>query len=336
MSSSRSSRAPTTGFTPTSEQASASASSSASSSAKNESIRRGYRSRRCPRWRLRVDHVDGARGGRPKTLLYDADGGEPFQKVAETRDGIVVWMRASPDPSCAVKEVLAEAVFPGVTRDAFWRAVADVERYAEFVPFVRESRVVRRDALTGDVWVYNAVKPPVASARDYTIRVSSRPADGADQPHRSSWTADPREGPGPRKGAIRLAQNRGSWELRETHDGSVALRYRVLTDPGAALPAWLVDAANRSSVPDVLRAFAARAASDAYLTEDADGRPRSKFGFFDFRFRSWGSALPGAGARSDAWRATGELARRAAAAATTATGRDRDKWCASRIGGSSE
>ena len=332
MSSSRSSRAPATAFTPTSEQASASASSSASSSAKNESIRRGYRSRRCPRWRLRVDHVDGARGGRPKTLLYDADGGEPFQKVAETRDGIVVWMRASPDPSCAVKEVLAEAVFPGVTRDAFWRAVCDVERYAEFVPFVRESRVVRRDALTGDVWVYNAVKPPVASARDYTIRVSSRPAAGADQPHRSSWTADPREGPGPRKGAIRLAQNRGSWELRGTREGSVALRYRVLTDPGAALPAWLVDAANKSSVPDVLRAFAARATSDAYsLVEEAEGRPRSKFEF-GFGFGSRGVAVMGAGARSDAWRATGELARRAAAAAATG----RDKWCASRIGGSSE
>ena len=191
MSSSRSSGAPASALTPTSEHTSA----SASSSAKNESLRRGYRSRRCPRWRLRVDHVEGARGGRPETLLYDADGGDPFQKVTETRDGIVVWMRASPDPSCAVKEVLAEAVFPGVTRDAFWRAVGDVERYAEFVPFVKESRVVRRDALTGDVWVYNTVKPPVASARDYTIRVSPRTAANADAPHRSSWAADPRGDP---------------------------------------------------------------------------------------------------------------------------------------------
>lgn len=310
MSSSRSSGAPASALTPTSEHTSA----SASSSAKNESLRRGYRSRRCPRWRLRVDHVEGARGGRPETLLYDADGGDPFQKVTETRDGIVVWMRASPDPSCAVKEVLAEAVFPGVTRDAFWRAVGDVERYAEFVPFVKESRVVRRDALTGDVWVYNTVKPPVASARDYTIRVSSRTAANADAPHRSSWAADPREGPGPRKGAIRLAQNRGSWELRETREGFVALRYRVLTDPGAALPAWIVDAANKSSVPDVLRAFASRAASDAY--RDREGRPR------------WG--ILGVEARSDAWRAMCELARRAAAT----TGRD--EWRASWIEGSSE
>ena len=33
-----------------------------------------------------------------------------FERAAETRDGITVWMRASPDPACAVKEVLARRV----------------------------------------------------------------------------------------------------------------------------------------------------------------------------------------------------------------------------------
>ena len=251
MSSSRSSGAPASALTPTSEHTSA----SASSSAKNESLRRGYRSRRCPRWRLRVDHVEGARGGRPETLLYDADGGDPFQKVTETRDGIVVWMRASPDPSCAVKEVLAEAVFPGVTRDAFWRRRRR-RREIRGVRPVRQriSRRPSRRAHRRRVGVQHR-QTPVASARRLhhpslvaTCRERRRAAQIRGRRIRARGTR-------PRKGAIRLAQNRGSWELRETREGFVALRYRVLTDPGAALPAWIVDAANnvRAGRPQSLR-----------------------------------------------------------------------------------
>ena len=51
--------------------------------------------------------------------------------------------------------------------------------------------------------------------------------------------------------------------------GGVAVRYRVLTDPGTALPGFLVDLANQSSVPDVMRAFNARATSGVYEREDA-------------------------------------------------------------------
>jgi hypothetical protein len=43
----------------------------------------------------------------------------------------------------------------------------------------------------------------------------------------------------------------------------------VLTDPGTALPGFLVDLANQSSVPDVMRAFNARAMCGIYEREDA-------------------------------------------------------------------
>ena len=129
---------------------SASRATAASARETNTSIRRSYRCGRCPRWRVRPD-PDAAssrsrrpKGGRrPATLLYDSDGGAPFERAAETRDGITVWMRASPDPACAVKEVLAEARFGDVPVAAFWRAVGDVHRYDEFVPFVKRSDVIR-------------------------------------------------------------------------------------------------------------------------------------------------------------------------------------------------
>ena len=271
----------------------------------NGTMRGEYRGRRCPRWRMRdasSGHPRPERGAggsrstrRAKTLLVDADGGEPFEKTHETDDGIVVWMRASGDASCAAKEVMAVATFRDCTARRFWRAVLDAERYAEFVPFVQTSFAVQRtrdvkietsDTVSGArdardargvrdvVWVYNRVKLPFASARDYSIKIVSSPiaydSDDSDDAcvFVSSWTEDDSVGPAPRKGVVRLRRNRGSWRVADAADGGVAVTYRALADPGPGVPGWLVDVANKRSVPDVLRAFERRARSGVYEAED--------------------------------------------------------------------
>lgn len=95
--------------------------------------------------------------------------------------------------------------------------------------------MVKRDARF--TWVYNVVKPPVASPRDYTIKIESKSGRSGAQAHVSSWTIDNEPGPREKSGTIRLIQNRGEWELKETGGGAgTALRYRILTDPGATLP----------------------------------------------------------------------------------------------------
>lgn len=101
---------------------------------KNKFIASQYRSRRCPRWRLRQDPSARRRGA----LLYDGPG-PPFEKATQTRDGIAVWTRAT--PGCGVKEVLAEISLHQTPRDKLWRAINDLERYGEFVPFVKKSEV---------------------------------------------------------------------------------------------------------------------------------------------------------------------------------------------------
>ena len=311
----------------------------------NGTMRGEYRGRRCPRWRMR-DATSGrprperGAGGsrstrRAKTLLVDADGGEPFEKTHETDDGIVVWMRASDDASCAAKEVMAVATFRDCTAARFRRAVLDAERYAEFVPFVQTSFAVAvertsldvkietnanandandasadanadanagvRDGVHPDVvWVYNRVKLPFVSARDYSIKiVSSTRAHthaGSDETcvFVSTWTEDTSVGPAPKKGVVRLRRNRGSWRVADAADGGVAVTYRALADPGPGVPGWLVDVANKRSVPDVLRAFEKRARSGVYEAEDEAnfrnsrdarkaGNARSRSSFFSGR-----------------------------------------------------
>ena len=234
--------------------------------------------------------------------MYDADGGAPFERASRTRDGIAIWTRAS--SASAAKEILAEVTFPDTPRDALWRAVCDVERYREFVPFVKRCDVVRRSTIVSGAptgasaaWVYNEVKPPVASARDYTIKIESTTSPDASVPHVSSWSVDDSEGPGPRRGIVRLTQNSGRWELRSAgRDGrGTALTYRVLTDPGASLPGWLIDIANQNSVPDVLRAFKKRAESGLYEREDFERENAAKLAF---RGVGWGA--------SRSWRGVGD------------------------------
>ena len=120
------------------------------------------------------------------------------------------------------------------------------------------------------MWVYNVVKAPVVGPRDFVIKIESAPR-GADGSMKCSWhVPDDGVGPPALSGHVRLLKNSGGWELREASaGGGVAVRYRVLTDPGTALPGFLVDLANQSSVPDVMRAFNARATSGVYEREDA-------------------------------------------------------------------
>ena len=129
----------------------------------NDRLRLKYRGRRCPRWRLRGgDASTGAKSkarSSRKELMYDDDGGAPFERCANTKDGVAVWMRAVPGSNA--KEVLAEATFAKTPAHLFWRAVCDVERYQEFVPFVKRSFVckdARSSAGSGSVWVYNVVR----------------------------------------------------------------------------------------------------------------------------------------------------------------------------------
>ena len=71
---------------------------------------------------------------------------------------------------------------------------------------------------------------------------------------------------------MRITQNKGSWTISPLNKSSngVKVTYSLLTDPGASLPPMLIDAANKKTVPDVLRAFAKRAGSGVYDVEDDD------------------------------------------------------------------
>lgn len=180
---------------------------------------------------------------------------EPAWRRVTEKDGVLVETRAV--PGSRVHEVRAVATIEA-SPEACYAVVRAFDDYARTMPYVKESRVLRTegDAL---LWAYSRVEAPLVSARDYTLRVSTtREPDGAI---RMAWVPADEAGPAPRKGVVRVPVNRGSWTFAPLDGGKRArATYQLLTDPGGSVTAWLADQANKTAVPDVLRAVRKAAA----------------------------------------------------------------------------
>jgi hypothetical protein len=60
---------------------------------------------------------------------------------------------------------------------------------------------------------------------------------------------------------VRVKLNNGYWLLEPREEGKKTfVTYYLYTDPGGSLPKWIADKANKTSVPDVLRAVRKHAA----------------------------------------------------------------------------
>lgn len=181
-----------------------------------------------------------------------------WERVGET-DGVQVWSREV--PGGRVREVKAETSSTASPAQLL-AVLQDVEHYREFMPHVVETRVLEK--LDDGHYEYQRIDPPVASMRDYTVKVSVK--TGADGTLERVWSEANDKGPPPREGAVRLTVNRGSWKLQPKAGGTL-VTYHVYIDPGGSVPGWLANKANRKSVPELLTAVKKRA-QDASRSHD--------------------------------------------------------------------
>jgi hypothetical protein len=181
-----------------------------------------------------------------------------------------------------VKQLKAMGVVAAAPR-VVRAVIADVDRYASFMPYVSESRIVGR-AADGDVLNYQRLSfgIPFVSDRHYVIRLSERTyltADGRPA-HRIAWRADDGVALPSVPSAIAVVLNYGYWDLKpETATGeTTAVEYCVFTDSGGSLPKWLVNQANHDAIPRLFEAVRAAVADPRYSTSappapDPDATP---------------------------------------------------------------
>ena len=175
-------------------------------------------------------------------------------------------------PGRDVKQVNAQGIIdapPHVVR----AVIADLERYPEFMPYVKESRVLGRDA-PGEAVNYQRLSfgLPFVQDRHYVIRIAEREYRDAGRGRAWAfvWRLEDGLPPGASADAVRVSVNSGHWDLRPVKDSdrSTDVRYCVFTDPAGALPKWLVGLANTEGVPQLFAAVSGAAASPRYA-----GRP---------------------------------------------------------------
>jgi coenzyme Q-binding protein COQ10 len=172
-----------------------------------------------------------------------AAGGPPLGRAelgeaerARLLEGEVVVSTATPERPRAV----AAAVLVDAPVERVWEVMVDCPHAPEFVPGMRECRVLEHaedhEVIEHRVKVFSFL-PEVR----YTFRADYRPRERIDFARTG--------------GDLRAME--GSWTLARL-DGRTLVRYSVYLDPGFLVPQWAVRRALRSDLPKLLLALRAR------------------------------------------------------------------------------
>ena len=175
-----------------------------------------------------------------------------WEQVASS-DGITVFSRTRDDS--AIPEVKAEAVVDAPPA-AVWEVVRDYEAQTRTMPYTEVARVLSREAGDKSLLLYTVIKAPLAARRDLTVRITDESQwQGGQGFLKARWSAS-ETGPAPVDGIVRVRLNDGYWLLRPREGGArTHVTYYLYTDPGGSVPRWIVNQANRSSLPEIVRAL---------------------------------------------------------------------------------
>ncbi len=163
-------------------------------------------------------------------------------RMVRDRDGITLERRSVEGSRFYEYRVRAHTtVSPPVAVERIWSGIGD-----ERSPTVKHRTVVRR---AGDeLVVYDQIHAAVVSDRDVTIRIH-KSADGRGG-FDISFESTAELGPPPAAGYVRLPLVRGSWHIEPAAEGGSNIAYRCYSEPGGAIPAFLVRGAQQDSTLD--------------------------------------------------------------------------------------
>lgn len=166
-------------------------------------------------------------------------GGAVFRVVAHVR-GVEVSQRLDTH----ILEFRAEGSF-AAPPEAVRAELLNYDDTTALAKEVSENRVLAR----GDhfVDVYQRLKLPIVSDRDYTLHVTWGESAGV------LWLRIVNvndRGPPPRPGVVRVPLHEGTWQLARAADGTTRARYSMRIDLGGALPPWLARDRAADSLPD--------------------------------------------------------------------------------------
>lgn len=186
-------------------------------------------------------------------LGWAGDGG--WTRAGE-HDGVVVEQRTVAGSSIrAVRGRGRSPLPPAAILAIIWKQ----REYPQFVPYLKRLDVLAEGP--DELLVYEQVAMPlVATDRDYTIRLrrTAFPDTGRFE---VAFTSAPAEGPPENDSHVRVRTISGSWVIEPDPGGGTRATYTVQSDPGGAIPAWLVNRLQVRVVARFVHAVLERAAA---------------------------------------------------------------------------
>jgi ribosome-associated toxin RatA of RatAB toxin-antitoxin module len=178
--------------------------------------------------------------------------------LAANTDAVCVYTHATETTN--IQEIRAETSM-AASPARILRVVSDYAHYPDFMPYVKTSEVIKVDAEAS--WVFQQLALPFpVSDRYYTIRLVADKHLADEGTYRVTWALAGSDVPDRTGQGVRLLTNSGYWHLQQLGDSqSTHVTYFVHTNPGGALPAWVINIANKESAPSVVKAVRARVAA---------------------------------------------------------------------------
>jgi hypothetical protein len=179
-------------------------------------------------------------------------------KLISDKDGVAIYRRQRPlsYESKAVGEIPAST-------DLVHAVLDDLESYSSFMPYTAECRVLKRE---GDsVVAYERISAPLASDRDFTVRVrtTAKKADGGTS-YFSHWAADNTAGPPERRGVVRVSLCEGSWLLEPTGPNATRATYTIYTDSGGVIPKFIKETGSQIGIRKLFAAVRKQVTDQKY------------------------------------------------------------------------
>ncbi len=197
----------------------------------------------------------------PATLSEDGHLLENGWHFVTERQGIRVYNR--PWPGSPIPEALARTVFR-VPPERLYAVITDYDHFAEFIPYVTSSRILRQEGETGYVHQHLRFPGPVAD-RYYTITSSAASSRPRDNFFRVEWHLVPESSViAPAEEGVVPPAFSGFWELSPSANGTATeAMYSIHFDPGGALPSWLVALMMNRYLTQVVEAVRTKATQPA-------------------------------------------------------------------------
>ena len=133
-------------------------------------------------------------------------------------------------------------VAAAVAAQRIWSGIGD-----ERSPPLKHRSVLRRGE--DELVVYDQIHTPVVSDRDVTIRLR-RVSDARTGAFEIQFESTAELGPPPAAGYVRLPKVRGAWRIEPDPAGGANLAYLCYSEPGGAIPAFMVRGAQQDQTID--------------------------------------------------------------------------------------